>query len=346
MNKFIISSDLTLLDAIIKLDKLSDTALTLFVIDSNDKVIGTITDGDIRRAIVEGTLLSDSLTIAMKVSFTSISIDDTDVVEKLKQCRGKGFDLIPFLDGNGCLVDVCNLKEVKTKLPIDAVLMAGGKGERLRPLTDKIPKPLLRVGDKAIIDYNVDGLISCGIKNISITVNYLKEQLEEHYIKPRGTVQINCVREPKYLGTMGSIKFVDTFYNDTVLVMNSDLFTNIDFEDFYLHFKDNDADMSVATVPYNISVPYGIFELDGRNITGLREKPTYNYHANGGVYLIKKKILELIPDDDFYNATDLIERLIAERMKVIRFPIMGYWIDIGKHEEYNKAKELIKHINI
>ena len=222
--------------------------------------------------------------------------------------------------------------------------MAGGKGERLRPLTEKTPKPLIKVGDKAIIDYNIERLISYGLKNISVTINYLGEQLEEHFSTPKNSIKVNCIREPKYLGTIGSIRFVKEFHNDTILVMNSDLFTNIDYEDFYLHFKEHDAEMSVAAVPYTVSVPYGIFELDGRNIQGIKEKPIYNYYANAGIYLIKKSALKYIPEDNFFNATDLIDELVKQQLKVIRFPITGYWIDIGQHSELKKAEELIKHM--
>ena len=126
--------------------------------------------------------------------------------------------------------------------------------------------------------------------------------------------------------------------------MNSDLFTNINYEDFYLHFKEHDAEMSVAAVPYTVSVPYGIFNLEGRNIQGLIEKPTYNYYANAGIYLIKRSALNEIPNDTFFNATDLIEKLIGEGKKVIRFPLNGTWIDIGNPQDYAKAKDLVKHI--
>ncbi len=152
------------------------------------------------------------------------------------------------------------------------------------------------------------------------------------------------MREPRYLGTIGSIRFVPQFYNDTVLVMNSDLFTNIDYEDFFLHFQQNDAEMSVAAIPYNVAIPYGIFDLDGRNIKGLIEKPKFNYYVNAGIYLIKRRVLDEIPDDTFFNATDLIEKLISLGKKVIRFPLTGYWIDIGKPEEYKKAQDLVNHL--
>jgi NDP-sugar pyrophosphorylase family protein len=232
----------------------------------------------------------------------------------------------------------------KNILPMDAVLMAGGKGERLRPLTEKTPKPLLPVGDKAIIDYNIDNLIYYGIKHISVTVNYLKEQLEEHFSQERNGIKIQCVREPRFLGTMGSLRFVENFHHDTILIMNSDLFTNIDLEDFYMHFIDTGADMSAAAIPYSVSVPYGIFNVDNDCITGLTEKPTYNYYANAGIYLVKREVLDLIPNDSFFNATDLIELLISQNKKVVRFPLHGYWIDIGNKDEYAKAQDIIKHL--
>ena len=126
--------------------------------------------------------------------------------------------------------------------------------------------------------------------------------------------------------------------------MNSDIFTNIDFEDFYLHFKQHDAEMSVAAVPYLVSIPYGILDLDGRNILGLLEKPKFNYYANAGIYLIKRRALDEIPNDTVFNATDLVEKLISEGKKVIRYPLNGTWIDIGNPQEYQKAQDLIKHI--
>ena len=251
---------------------------------------------------------------------------------------------VPILDAENRVADIINLDTYKTRLPIDAVMMAGGKGERLRPLTEKTPKPLLPVGDKAIIDHNVDRLISYGVQHISVTVNYLREQIEEHYNNPRHDIKVETVREPKFLGTIGSIKFVPKFYNDTVLVMNSDIFTNIDYEDFFIHFQFHDAEMSVAAIPYNVSIPYGILDLEGRNIHGLIEKPKYTYYANAGIYLIKRRALVEIPDDTFFNATDLVEKLIAEGKTVIRYPMNGTWIDIGNPQEYQKANDLVKHL--
>lgn len=345
MKDHLISQDKTLLEALSSICILAPEPLVLFVMNEKRQMVGTLTDGDSRRALIKGSSLNDKVGTIMHRDFNYMKVEDIDDVKEIKRQRDLKMRLVPVLNSEKHIVEIINLERFKTRLPIDAVLMAGGKGERLRPLTEKTPKPLLKVGDKCIIDHNIDRLISYGVKNLSVTVNYLGEQLEEHFAEPRGEVKVNTVREPKYLGTIGSIRFVKEFYNDTILVMNSDLFTNINYEDFYLHFKEHDAEMSVAAVPYTVSVPYGIFDLDGRKIQGLIEKPTYNYYANAGIYLIKRSALEEIPEDTFFNATDLIEALIAQGKKVIRFPLNGTWIDIGNPQEYQKANELVSHMH-
>jgi len=345
MKNHLINKSITMLEALSCICELAPEPLVLFVVDDDKRMVGTLTDGDTRRALVKGTSVNDKVELIMHRNFNFMKAEDVDNVGEIKRQRNMQMKLIPVLDADKHIVEIINLETFKTRLPIDAVLMAGGKGERLRPLTEKTPKPLLSVGGKSIIDHNIDRLISYGVKNISVTVNYLKEQLEEHFKEPHNGVKVNTVREPKYLGTIGSIRFVKDFYNDTILVMNSDLFTNINYEDFFLHFKEHNADMSVAAVPYTVSVPYGIFDLEGREIQGLIEKPTYNYFANAGIYLIKRTALDEIPNDTFFNATDLIEKLIDEGKKVIRFPLNGTWIDIGNPQEYQKANELVKHLS-
>ncbi len=344
MKNHLISKDITLLEALSAICDLAPEPLVLFVLDSNDCMVGTLTDGDSRRALIKGASIADKVEKIMHRNFNYMKVEDIDDVKEIKRQKELKMKLVPVLDQDMHIVEIINLEKYNTRLPIDAVLMAGGKGERLRPLTEKTPKPLLHVGSKAIIDHNIDRLISYGVKHINVTVNYLGEQLEEHFKEPVGEIQVQTVREPKFLGTIGSIKFVKEFHNDIILVMNSDLFTNINFEDFFLHFKEHDAEMSVAAVPYTVSIPYGIFDLEGRNIQGLIEKPTYNYYANAGIYLIKRTTLDEIPMDTFFNATDLITKLISEGKKVIRFPLNGTWIDIGNFQEYQKANELVKHL--
>jgi len=340
----IISKDVTLLEALSRINTLAPNPLVLFVIDDEQRMVGTLTDGDSRRALIAGASVNDKTEKIMHRNFTCMCLDDACNVQEIRRQKEMKMKLVPILDEERHIVDIINLEKYKTRLPVDAVMMAGGKGERLRPLTEKTPKPLLPVGGKAIIDHNVDRLISYGVKHISVTVNYLREQIEEHYREPHNGIQVQTVREPKFLGTIGSIKFVPQFFNDTVLLMNSDVFTNIDYEDFFLHFQQNDAEMSVAAIPYNVCIPYGVLDLDGRNIKGLLEKPKYNYYANAGIYLFKRRALDEIPDDIFFNATDLIEKLISKGKKVIRYPLNGTWIDIGNPQEYEKAQDLVKHL--
>ncbi len=341
-SRYTIGKSASVRDALLKLDSLSDDALTLFVMDEK-RLVGTLTDGDIRRFLIKNDSLNISIDHVMKRNFNYISPDEKDV-QKIRDFRSKGIELLPCIDEKGTLLKIYNLKKKKSILPIDAVLMAGGKGERLRPLTEKTPKPLLKIGEKAIIDYNVDSLIRYGVESIHVTTNYLAEQIEEHFKTERQGIKISCVREKEFLGTIASVKLIPNINNDEVLVMNSDLFTNIDFEDFYRHFREKDADMSVAAIPYSINVPYGVFELEGRNIHGIKEKPTYNYYANAGIYLIKKSLLDLIPDGTYFNATDFMELLISKQKTVVRYPLAGYWIDIGKPVDYQKAQEFVKHI--
>ena len=343
LDSHIISRNTTLKDALIMLNQLGRESLTLFVVDSNNTMIGTLTDGDIRRKLVEGISLSTPVEEVMNKSFKYI-VERKKDVRLIHEFKQMVITLLPCLDDENKIVDLYDLKNNLSILPIDAVLMAGGKGERLRPLTQKIPKPLLPINNKAIIDHNIERLITCGIKHISVTVNYMKEEIEQHFSKEYNGIKIQCIPEPKFLGTIGSIKYVKTFYNDIVLVMNSDLFTNINYEEFYLHFIEEKADMAVAVTPYLVSIPYGVLELDKQYIKNIKEKPTYSYYINAGMYLVKKELLSLIPDNTYFNATDLMTLFIQQRLKIIRYPITGYWIDIGKMDDYEKAIDLAKHI--
>ena len=343
MRKYVVIESATVKDALVAINNITHDGELLIVVNSDQQMVGSLTDGDIRRGLIAGAELTDPVSKIMHRDFKFIKEEEYDVAH-LKSFRDRRIMFIPILDDQRHVVDVVNLQKFKSMLPIDAVLMAGGKGERLRPLTEKTPKPLLEVGGKCIIDHNVDRLISYGVQHINVTVNYLGEQLEEHFATPRSGVQVRTFREPKFLGTICSIKFVDTFYNDNILVMNSDLFTNIDYEDFFLHFQMHDAEMSVAAIPYNISIELGILDLDGRNIKGLVEKPKYNYYANAGIYLIKKRALTEIPENTFFHATHLVEKLITQGKKVIRYPLNGTWIDIGTPQEFERAKELVKHL--
>jgi Nucleoside-diphosphate-sugar pyrophosphorylase involved in lipopolysaccharide biosynthesis/translation initiation factor 2B, gamma/epsilon subunits (eIF-2Bgamma/eIF-2Bepsilon) len=345
-DKHLIFEYKTLLDALKQINSIEAGPLVLFVVNEKEQMVGTLTDGDARRTLISCGSVDDTLQKVMYRNFNYLRQGVNDDVSHIREQKELKMKLVPILDKQDHIVEIINLDKYRTKLPIDAVLMAGGKGERLRPLTEKTPKPLLKMQGKPIIDYIVEHIISFGVKNISVTVNYLKEQLEEHFATPMDGVQVKTVGEPKFLGTIGSIVYVENFENDTVLLMNSDAITDLNLEEFYLHYKEHNADMSIAAVPYTISVPYGILDLEGRNVKGVFEKPTYNYYANTGIYLIKRELLNLIPQGEFFNATDFMELLMNNGNKIVRFPLNGTWIDIGNPQEYQKAKEIVKHMRL
>lgn len=345
LENFLISENSTILDVLKKIDKMSSFGTRiLFVKDYKGVIKGSISDGDCRRGLIKGKSLNSLAKEIMNVNFTFVRKQEYNV-EIINKIRTLGLKYVPELNDDGTLYAVRDFTDGKSYIPVDAVLMAGGKGERLRPLTLDTPKPLLKVADKPIIDYNIENLIHYGVEHINVTVNYLAEQIENHFKEPINGQQIKCVREGKFLGTIGSLEIIDDWHNDTILLMNSDLFTNIDFESFYIHFKKHNADMSVAAVPYNINIPYGIFEIENtREIKGVKEKPSFYYYANAGIYLIKRELLSLIPKDTFYNATDFMDKLIELGKKVIRFPIAGYWIDIGKPDDFKNVQEFARNL--
>jgi dTDP-glucose pyrophosphorylase len=318
--------------------------LTLFVVDYENVLLGIVTDGDIRRALINGALVDDEVTRAMNTNFKFVKVG-AQSYEQISGYKKDDIKILPVVNEDFTIAELLDLENFKCILPIDAIIMAGGKGERLLPLTAKIPKPMLPINGKPIIEFNIDRLASFGVKNIVISIKYLGHIIEEYFANGSAkNLKITYVTESEPLGTIGAIGNITNVTNDTILVMNSDLLTNIDFEDFYKDFKEKDAAMAVATVAYDVNVPYAVLETNEGKVTSLKEKPTYSYHSNAGIYLIKKEWLKLVPKHTFYNATDLIESLIALNQKVICYNIVGYWLDIGRHDDYTKAQEDVKHL--
>lgn len=343
MEKYLIKAEATIIEALNKLNALSGkSSMTLFVTDNNGKVLGTLTDGDIRRSLVAGAELHTPVANVMHTDFMALRDGNIDVREIRRMRMGK-VTLVPCLADNGTIARLHDFSTQNSLLPVDAVLMAGGKGERLRPLTNDTPKPLLKLGGKCIIDYNVEALARNGVTRINVTTNYLAEQIEEHFVQPVADVNVNCVKEPCRLGTIGSLSLITGFENDNILLMNSDLFTNINFEDMYLNHVENGADVTVAVTPYVVSVPFGVLVSDEQGrVQGLEEKPTFNYFTNAGIYLIKRELLSLIPQGEYYDATDFLEDVLKTGKTVRQFPINGIWIDIGSHADFKQAENLLQ----
>lgn len=335
----------TVKDALILLNELAQDAI-LFVVDDDGKLIGALTDGDVRRGLIKGFTI-DSLIDDIIQPNPRYIIKGENSLEKIIEYREGNFRIVPVLDENYRVVNIINFRQTRSYLPIDAVIMAGGRGQRLQPLTDTIPKPLLRVGDKAIMEHNLDRLALYGIDDFWISVKYLGEQIENHFGNGHEkNIKIEYVWENIPLGTIGAVSQIENFEHDYVLITNSDLLTDIDYEQFFKEFIIKQADFAVLTIPYQVSIPYAVLETNEGNVKSFKEKPTYTYYSNGGVYLMKREILKFIPKDTFFDATDLMEELIKNNLKVISFPFSGYWLDVGKHEDFKKAQEDIKYIKI
>lgn len=342
--KHIIKESNSVIDALSRLNDLSGNVMTLLVVNEDNIMTGTLTDGDIRRAILSGVSLVDPVKNAMNKHFFAINGDDVDVFT-VKNIRNKGVKLLPHLDEQGHIKNIYNLSVTRTKLPLSAVLMAGGKGERLRPMTLETPKPLLEIGGKAIIDYNIEALASVGINDITVTTRYLAEKIKSHFSQPVAGVNVKCVEENEPMGTIGAVSLIKRNEIGNTLIMNSDLLTTVSFEDMYMKHIEENADITIAAIPYTVSVPYAILAVENNCVCKIEEKPTYSYYANAGIYIMSNSILDKVSDKCRTDATDLVERAISEGDKVVYFPITGTWIDIGSHTDFKQAQDLMRHHN-
>ncbi|WP_282112406.1 nucleotidyltransferase family protein [Maribacter stanieri] len=333
----------TIREALIKLQDLAKDAI-LFVVDDEDKLLGSLTDGDIRRGLIDGIEVTDNVNKVIQPSPKFIRKGDKNL-EKIIEYREGNYRILPVLDDNNIVVTVINFRLIRSYLPVDAVIMAGGKGTRLKPLTEHTPKPLLKVGSKPIMEHNLDRLALYGIDDFWISVKYLGEQIEDYFGNgSQKNINLSYVWEDKPLGTIGAVSKINDFSHDYVLLTNSDLLTNLDYEHFFLDFKNTDADLAVVTIPYQVNIPYAVLETNNGHVVNFKEKPTYTYYSNGGIYLIKKSALKYLPKESFFNATDLMEKLIEDGKKVVSYPLSGYWLDVGKHEDFEKAQRDIEQI--
>ena len=299
----------TIKEALARLNLLSSDAI-VFVVTEDERLVGSLTDGDVRRGLLKGVTIDQQVDEIIQPSPRFIRKGDHDL-DKVIEYRENYYRIIPILDQADKVINVINFRELKSYLPLDAVIMAGGRGKRLSPLTDTVPKPLLKVGDKPIIEYNLDRLILYGIDDFWICLKYLGKQIEEWGGDGRDrNISLQYVYEEEPLGTIGAVAMIDNFSHEYVLVANSDILTNIDYEHFFLDFVKQEADFSVVTIPYAVDIPYAVLETNNGNVLNFREKPTYTYYSNGGIYLMKREIINFIPPHKHFNATDLIEVLL------------------------------------
>jgi dTDP-glucose pyrophosphorylase len=344
LEKHIVSQHTSIREALEILDSLAQDAI-LFVCNEKKELLGSITDGDIRRGLISKYDLKDFVHLVCKKNPSFIRKNQYSV-KKIIEFRKKNLRIIPILnDDSDEIIDVLNFRLQQTLLPIEAVIMAGGEGIRLRPLTIDTPKALLKVGDKPIIEHNLDAFKFFGIQKVWLTTNYLADQLMRFAIeKSTSDFQIKTVIESFPLGTIGALKLIPEFDKEVILVSNCDILTDVNFESFYIDFIESDADFSIISIPYNVDVPYALLDTNNGYVINLEEKPTKTYYANGGIYLMKKSMLEFIPDNKIFSAIELIENLLNQGKKIRSYSHYGYWLDIGRHSDFNKAQDDIKKI--
>jgi dTDP-glucose pyrophosphorylase len=345
MDKLQISQNKTIYEALVRLNSIEEdiSRLILFVVNEKGEVIGSLTDGDIRRELIKNKDLNQIVDQVCNKNFTYITQSNSFV--KMGDYRKRNIKMLPVLDQNKRLVKIVNLEKVKSILPMECMIMAGGRGKRLSPLTDDVPKPMLLLGDMPIIEHNIQRLISFGIEKFYISVKYLGDQIVNYFGdgSSRG-ISIEYIWEDEPLGTAGALSLVKDFQTDHILLINSDVFTNIDFEDLYLEMLDSKAEMAVASTEYKVDIPYAVFETSGNMVKKFKEKPSYIYQSNAGIYILNRSLIDEIPKNKFYDITDLMDKIVDEERKLVYNPIVGYWIDIGKPSDYEYAQNFIKHL--
>ena len=340
----LIHKDKNLVEGLRQLNQLRDMSrLILFVVDDNGRVVGSVTDGDIRRSIIGEQNLQKTLVEIANPNFKRLY--QAEAYQSFEKYRKSDIKILPILNSEGKMVDLIDLEYTQAQLPLEAVIMAGGRGKRLSPLTDTVPKPMLRLGDKPIIEHNIDRLISFGIKKIYISVKYLGEQIVNYLGDgSQKGISIEYVWEDEPLGTAGALALIDNLSTEHILLMNSDLFTNVNFESLYLKLINERADMAVASTEYKVDIPYAVFETEEGRVINFKEKPSFIYLSNAGIYILKRSLIAKIEKGKYYDITDVMEQLVSEGGKLVYDPIIGYWIDIGKTVDYEHAQEFIKHL--
>lgn len=317
-----------------KINQLNDS-LIMLVKDDQDRILGTISDGDIRRGIVRGLSLDDEIINFINQKFYFLR--DKYDYKKIKKIREKGCNLIPILKKDNTLLDILTLNTKKVNsLPISAIIMAGGKGKRLFPLTENCPKPLLKIKNKHVIDFTIELLSKYGINDLNFCLNYKHQMFLKYFskIKTKHNI-INHVIENKELGTIGGVKLFNHFFHENILLINADIITEIKLEDFFDFHQKNNADLTIATRYFNQNIPFAVIEENNGRVISLKEKPVVSHKINAGIYLLKKELIENIPANKFYDATDFIEDLIHQNKNLKTYTFHDQWIDIGTVKDFN-----------
>jgi dTDP-glucose pyrophosphorylase len=336
--KILLSPDGTISDAIKAID--AGSLQIALIVDAKRRLLGTITDGDVRRGILRGISIDRPAVDIMNRDFTVARAGDTreSILEimKLKEIRQ-----VPILDDNNCVsgIEILNDLLQPRERENRVVLMAGGMGSRLRPLTNDCPKPLIHVGNKPIMETILENFIEYGFRHFYVSVNY-KADMVKSYFKDgsRWGVDIRYIHEDKALGTAGPIALLPEKMNQPLLVMNGDLLTKINFQQLLDFHQEHRAKATMCVREYDFQVPYGVVKLEKHRLLQIEEKPVQRFFVNAGIYVLEPETMDHIPHDTYFDMTDLFAKIIAQGSETAAFPIREYWIDIGRLDDLEQAK--------
>lgn len=339
--KIMVSQHLTLLETMKVID---DSSLQFaVVVDEEQHLLGTVTDGDIRRGILRGEGLEVPITSIMNASPLSVQMGMKPY--KLKELmKTRKLKQLPIVDASNKIIDIVFMDKLDTsRNKHSVILMLGGLGTRLRPLTNNIPKPMLKVGNKPILEMIIEGFKQYGYTNFVFSVNYKKEVIQDYFQNGEAfDIKIDYIEEQKRLGTAGALSLLSHRPNEPFFVMNGDLLTQINFDQLMEFHVEQQSFATMCVREYEYQIPYGVIETSGTDLVTIKEKPIHRSFVNAGIYVLNPEVFDYIPYNEFYDMPTLFEQLIIQKKKTSVFPIREYWLDIGQIDDFNRAKNEFK----
>lgn len=346
VKELFVTPDSTIGEVVACIDRSGKISIAL-VVDEHGRLINTLSDGDVRRGLLAGFDLDDCASALLEIKARTphpvpvAAPVGTSETELLRMMQLQAVRQIPLLETDGVVSGIVSLAQLlpQATRELRAVVMAGGFGTRLRPLTDDTPKPMLPLGGRPLLEYVIEQLKSTGISRVVVATHYRPEKITSHFGDGSAFgVDIEYLREDVPLGTGGALGLLRRS-DDPLLVINGDVLTGMDFRSMFAYHQENRADMTVGVRRYEMKVPYGVVDCDGERVRGLREKPEISFFVNAGVYLLEPTVLDLVQPHQHLNMTDLVTQLVDAGNSVVSYPICEYWIDIGQHDDYGRAQE-------
>ena len=321
----------------------------LIITNAQKSLLGTLSDGDLRRAILKGATMGDTIESVYQHKPTVLRHKHYDLSEAKKLFTKQKFDIIPVVDEEGKLKDILfwetvfrngeNREEICLDTPV--VIMAGGHGTRMEPFTKILPKPLVPIHEKPVIEHIIERFTEVGCSEFHLTVNYKSRILKAYFEELQPEYDVHFVDEQEPLGTAGSLKLLENKFDKPFMVTNCDIIIKIDYLDFYEFHQKNNYDITLVASMKNYTIPYGTCELNGEgHLKQINEKPEYDFLVNTGLYVLNPDVLQLIPSNQLYHITHLIEDAQKNGKKIGVYPIDDdAWIDVGQWAEYKKVVE-------